>query len=198
MSAKNVVRASVVQTCSAAYSLSETLDKLDKFTRMAAQEGAQLAVFPEALYVSHPPLSSLVRSSIPISVGGYPKHSTFGCVVGDRKPDGRDEFVRYHAAAIEVPGSDAVSRMEAISKETNIFLVVGVIERDLGTLYCTVVFVDPVQGYVAKHRKLVPTAMERLIWGQGRSTTLPVHEAKFVQRDEGQAVKAKLSSTICW
>lgn len=49
MSKRNVVRASVVQTCTAAYSLPRTLDKLDKYTRIAAQEGAQLAVFPEAL-----------------------------------------------------------------------------------------------------------------------------------------------------
>lgn len=86
--------------------------------------------------------------------------------------------------------------MEFISKETNAFLVVGVIERDLGTLYCTVVFVDPGQGYVAKHRKLVPTAMERLIWGQGDATTLPVHDTSF--KIEGQSVKAKVASTICW
>ena len=52
MGNKNVVRAAVVQTCSAAYSLPDTLDKLDKFTREAARDGAQLAVFPEALSVS--------------------------------------------------------------------------------------------------------------------------------------------------
>jgi predicted amidohydrolase len=92
--------------------------------------------------------------------------STFGAVVGERSAAGRDEFVRYHAAAIEVPSSPAVARLEAIAKETNIFLVVGVIERDNGTLYCTAVFVSP-QGYVGKHRKLMPTASERLIWGQG-------------------------------
>ena len=86
--------------------------------------------------------------------------------MGDRAPEGRDEFVRYHAAAIEVPGSPAISRIETVSKETGVFLVVGVIERDLGTLYCTAVFVDPKQGYVTKHRKLIPTGMERIIWGK--------------------------------
>ena len=49
MTAKNVLRAAVVQTCSAAFSLPETLDKLDHYTRLAQQQGAQLAVFPEAL-----------------------------------------------------------------------------------------------------------------------------------------------------
>ncbi|KAJ3553024.1 hypothetical protein NM688_g3842 [Phlebia brevispora] len=164
-----------------AYSLPETLDKLDQYTRQAQQEGAQLAVFPEAF------------------IGGYPKFSLFGVVVGDRTPEGRDEFVRYHSAAIEVPGSLAVSRIEAISKETGVFLVVGVIERDQGTLYCTAVFVDPVQGYVAKHRKLVPTAMERVIWGQGGSTTLPVFEVSFASKQEdNSSLHAKISATICW
>ena len=89
--------------------------------------------------------------------------------------------------------------MEDISKETGVFLIVGVIERDIGTLYCTVVFVDPVLGYVAKHRKLVPTAMERIIWGQGDSSTLPVYEAHFAPKvNGGDSVSAKISATICW
>lgn len=104
--------------------------------------------------------------------------STFGVVVGERSSEGRNEFLRYHAAAIDIP-SPAISRIELISKETGVFLVVGVIERDGGTLYCTAIFVDPEQGYLGKHRKLAPTAMERLIWGQGDGTTLTVLEKNF-------------------
>ncbi|KAH9898122.1 carbon-nitrogen hydrolase [Cubamyces lactineus] len=177
----NTIRASVVQTATAAYSLEATLDKLERLTRLAKErDGTQLAVFPEAF------------------IGGYPKMSTFGLVVGDRKPEGRDEFVRYAKAAIEIP-SPAITRIEQISKETNVFLVVGVIERDNGTLYCTAVFVDPEQGYIAKHRKLVPTAMERTIWGQGDGSTLPVLTKAFESSSApGTTVKAKLSATICW
>lgn len=93
--------------------------------------------------------------------------SNFGVTVGERSASGRDEFVKYHSAAIEIP-SMAISRLETISRETEVFLVVGVIERDQGTLYCTVVFVSPDDGYIGKHRKLMPTAMERVIWGQGK------------------------------
>jgi predicted amidohydrolase len=132
------------------------------------------------------------------SIGGYPKYSLFGVSVGNRSSEGRDEFLRYHSAAIEVPNSDAVSRMERISRESNVFLVVGVIERDVGTLYCTAVFVDPGHGFVGKHRKLMPTALERVIWGQGDATTLPVYETSFASSVEGQGIKAKLSATICW
>ncbi|KAG5634408.1 hypothetical protein H0H81_002081 [Sphagnurus paluster] len=173
-----VIRASVVQTCSARFDLNDTLDKLERLTRLAHdRDGSQLCVFPEAF------------------IGGYPKGSTFGAVVGERAPIGRDEFARYHNAAIEIP-SPAITRVEAVSRETGVFLVVGVIERDGGTLYCTVVFVDPELGYVGKHRKLMPTGVERLIWGQGDGSTLPVLEKEFGVL--GKAVKAKISATICW
>ena len=139
---------------------------------------------------------ALIDSDDLPSIGGYPKMSTFGIVVGDRRPEGRDEFLRYAQAAIEIPSS-AITRIEQISKETNVFIVVGVIERDNGTLYCTAVFIDPEQGYVAKHRKLVPTAMERTIWGQGDGTTLPVLTKTF-EGTQGPPVKTKISATICW
>lgn len=133
------------------------------------------------------------------SIGGYPKFSTFSVVMGDRKPEGRDEYLRYWNAAITVPHSDAISRIETISRDTGVFLVVGVIEKDIGTLYCTIVFVDPVRGYLTKHRKLLPTAMERLVWGQGDATTLPVPEVSFASTEnDGNTVKAKVSATICW
>ncbi|KAG5221625.1 Nitrilase [Salix suchowensis] len=153
-----MIKASVVQACTVGYSLSNTLDKLEHF----------LVVFPEAF------------------IGGYPKMSTFGAVVGDRSPEGREEFLRYYNAAID-----------SVSKELGVFIVVGVIERDGGTLYCTVLFISPQDGFVGKHRKLMPTASERLIWGFGDGSTLPVVEAKFNDTLGAQA-SAKLSATICW
>lgn len=55
---KNTIRASVVQTCTAQYSLADTLEKLEHYARLAAQDGAQLAVFPEALSVCLAPLDA--------------------------------------------------------------------------------------------------------------------------------------------
>lgn len=80
--------------------------------------------------------------------------STFGTVVGARSGEGREEFLRYHSSAIGIP-SPATEKLEEISKEKKLFLVVGIIEKEGGTLYCTVVFVDPKEGLVAKHRKLM-------------------------------------------
>ncbi|KIJ68545.1 hypothetical protein HYDPIDRAFT_106750 [Hydnomerulius pinastri MD-312] len=177
----NTIRASVVQTCTVSYSLSDTLDKFENLTKLAKErDDSQLVVFPEAF------------------IGGYPKLSTFGCRVGDRTAEGRDEFLRYHKSAIEIP-SPAISRIEAVSKETGVFVVMGIIERDGGTLYCTAIFVDPGQGLIGKHRKLVPTGAERLIWGFGDGTTLPVLDKVFTSSTEpDKAVTTKISATICW
>jgi predicted amidohydrolase len=111
---------------------------------------------------------------------------------GERSPEGREEFLRYHKSAIEIP-SPAITRLESISAETGVFLIVGVIEKDGGTLYCSVVFIDPAQGYVGKHRKLAPTALERVIWGQGDASTLTVVDKLF----KG-AAKASVTASICW
>lgn len=122
--------------------------------------------------------------------------STFGTVVGERSAQGREEFLRYHSAAIEIP-SPAISTIERISRELALFFVVGIIEKDGGTLYCTAIFIDPVDGYLAKHRKLMPTAAERLMWGLGDGSTLPVLEKVFSRNDK-EPVTTKLSATICW
>ncbi|KIJ45626.1 hypothetical protein M422DRAFT_46676 [Sphaerobolus stellatus SS14] len=172
------VRVSVVQACTVAYALSDTLDKLERLTILAKQrDNSQLVVFPEAF------------------IGGYPAKSTFGAIVGGRSAEGRDEFLRYHNAAIAIP-SPAITRLEAVAKNTGVFLVVGVIEKDGGTCYCTVVFIHPQDGYIAKHRKTMPTAAERLVWGFGDGTTLPVLDHSFNNGKE--EVKTKLSAAICW
>ncbi|KAF8606985.1 carbon-nitrogen hydrolase [Ceratobasidium sp. AG-I] len=189
------LKVSVVQTCTAAYSLDDTLDKLERLVRLARErDGSQFCVFPEAF------------------IGGYPRFSSFGAVIGSRTPEGRDEFLRYHSAAIALsPGSPARARIESVARTYGIFLVVGVIEKDdyaasAGTLYCTAVYVDPEQGVVGKHRKLMPTASERIVWGMGDGSTIPVLDYEFTATSEanGQTVqgqlgvKAKIAATICW
>jgi hypothetical protein len=80
----------------------------------------------------------------------------------------------------------------------------GVIERDGGTLYCTMIFVSPEKGLVGKHRKILPTAAERLVWGFGGSDTLPVLDVPFVPVGDKESAagdekaSVKVSATICW
>ncbi len=63
------------------------------------------------------------------------------------------------------------------ARKAGVYLVIGVIERDQetsgGTLYCTVLFFSPEGELLGKHRKLKPTAAERVVWGEGDGSTLP-------------------------
>ncbi len=163
------VRAAVVQAASVGFDRERSLAKLERLVAQAAGEGAQLAVFPEAF------------------ISAYPKGLDFGAVVGNRTDAGRDHFRRYFESAIEVPGPD-VERIAAAAREHSIHLAVGVIERDGGTLYCTVLLFGPEAGYLGKHRKLMPTAAERLVWGFGDGSTLPVVDTPL----------GRVGTVICW
>jgi beta-cyano-L-alanine hydratase/nitrilase len=83
---------------------------------------------------------------------------TFGCTIGERDPSGRDDFLAYAKSAITIPGP-AVTRIEAIARQHDVFIVSGVIEKDGGTLYCSVVWVHPEHGLVGKRRKLYVVAV---------------------------------------
>jgi nitrilase len=163
------LRVAVVQAAPAAFDRECTLEKVRSLTLEASERGAKLAVFPEAF------------------VSAYPRGMTFGAVVGDRTPEGRDWYRRYWESSVDVPGS-AVDQLGAIAAEAGTHLVIGVIERDGGTLYCTVLFFAPNGDYLGKHRKLVPTASERLVWGQGDGSTMPVFDTAI----------GKLGAAICW
>ncbi|KAL4182981.1 hypothetical protein AMTRI_Chr11g95900 [Amborella trichopoda] len=123
------VRATVVQASTVFYDTPATLDKAERLIADAATYGAQLVVFPEAF------------------IGGYPRGSNFGGAIACRTAKGNEEFRKYHASAVGVPGQ-----------------------------------------YMGKHRKLMPTALERVIWGFGDGSTIPVFETPI----------GKLGSLICW
>ena len=120
-------------------------------------------------------------------LGGYPKGEGFGTLLGYRQQEGREAYARYFAEAITIPGPE-IEVLADLSNRTGAMLEVGVIERDGSTLYCTQVYLDPEQGYIGKHRKLMPTGTERLIWGQGDGSTLFVAETEI----------GKIGGAICW
>jgi nitrilase len=159
--------AAVVQAGSIAFDTPATITKLADLTSDARSLGTDLVVFPEAF------------------VGGYPKGHDFGAVVGERTEEGRDWYRRYFDAAITVPGPE----LDRIAKASRgVHLVVGVIEREHGTLYCSVVFLGPQGELLGLHRKLMPTAAERLIWGFGDGSTMPVIETPV----------GRIGAAICW
>jgi nitrilase len=154
------VRAAVVQASSIPFDSDACVEKAVRLTADAAAKGARVVVFPEAF------------------VGGYPKGLSYGLVVGARDPVGRKEFRIYLDAAIEVPGPQTVRLGEAAAAH-GVYLVIGVIERELGTCYCTVLFFTPDGALAGKHRKLMPTALERMIWGFGDGSTLTAIDSPY-------------------
>lgn len=112
-------------------------------------------------------------------IGGYPRGQNFGCVVGGRTEAGRDEFARYFDSAVDlgdtvgggggagdrwvkrevdIAGDGTREELERIAAETGVFIVVGIIERAGGSLYCAVVYVCPREGIIGKRRKVMPVS----------------------------------------
>lgn len=159
----------VVQAAPVLFDRKRTLKKVDALATEAARKGARLVVFPEAF------------------VSAYPRGLNFGAVVGSRTDEGREQFRRYWESSVDVPGP-AVDGLGRTAKKCDIYLVIGVIERERGTLYCTVLFFAPDGSYLGKHRKIMPTASERLVWGFGDGSTMPVFDTPL----------GKIGAVICW
>ena len=163
------VRVAVVQAAPVGFDLEKTLEKTRALVSEAKATGSQLVVFPEAF------------------VSGYPRGLDFGARVGSRTAEGRELYRRYWESSVEVPGP-ATASLGSAAGAAGVHLVVGVVERDGGTLYCSVLFFAPDGTLLGKHRKLMPTAAERLVWGFGDGSTMPVFDTPL----------GRLGAVICW
>lgn len=163
--------AAVVQAAPVLFDLEKTLEKTAGLVADAAAKGARLILFPEA-YVS-----------------AYPRGLSFGTVVGSRSDEGRDTWLRYWQSSLEAPGP-ATERLGAMAKAANAFLVVGVNEKDTvsGSMYCSMLYFGPDGKYLGKHRKIKPTAQERVIWAEENGSALSSFDT----------VLGKLGGLICW
>ena len=162
-------KVAVIQAASLPQDSVATARKAVTLIQEAATQGAKVMVFPEAY------------------LGGYPKGNTFGAPIGMRKAEGRDAFAQYHNQAIRLDGEE-VRLIAQVAEETDTVVVMGCIEADGGTLYCTVLYFNGSKGFVGKHRKLMPTAGERLIWGFGDGSTMSVIDTEY----------GRIGAVICW
>jgi nitrilase len=163
------LKVAVVQAAPVSFDLQSSLAKVRDLTQDASEKGAKLVVFPEAF------------------LSAYPRGMSFDTVVGRRGPGGREWYRRYWESSVDVPGP-AVDELSDIARENRVQLVIGVIERDGGTLYCTALFFGPDGTFLGKHRKLGPTGAERLVWGRGDGSTMPVYDTAI----------GKVGAAICW
>lgn len=165
----NLKTLSVLQIGSSPEGTENTLKKIVSYEKHIRDAGSDIVVMPEAI------------------LGGYPKGESFGTQLGFRLEAGRETFQKYYDAAIDLTGAE-IDTLCGLSNRTGAAIVAGIIEKSGSTLYCTAIFIDPDKGLVNKHRKLMPTGSERLIWGQGDGSTLPVIETKT----------GKTGAVICW
>lgn len=166
---KDSLNVAVIQDSSVPFNAKMTTKKINHLITEAANNGAEVIVFPEAF------------------LGTYPKGLNFDAPVGNRAPIGREEYLRYYNGSVNLKGPEIASIIENI-QQYNLFVVLGIIENEGGTLYCTALYLDSDRGLIGKHRKLMPTGSERIIWGFGDGSTMEVMETKF----------GKIGAVICW
>jgi len=167
------VRVAVVQAAPVLFNREATVEKACRLALEAGAQGAQVILFPEAF------------------VPAYPRGLTFGTVVGSRSAQGRLTWQAYWSESVEVPGP-ATDALGEAARQANAYMAIGVIERDSryshGSLYCTLLYFNPQGELIGKHRKLKPTAAERLVWGEGDGSTLTVVDTQF----------GRMGGLICW
>ncbi|MHA7101235.1 carbon-nitrogen hydrolase family protein [Roseivirga pacifica] len=164
-----IFKAAVVQAAPVLFDLEATLEKTAGLIEQA--NGAELILFPEAF------------------VSVYPRGLSFGTVVGSRSPEGRELWQRYWDASI-AEGDAACNRLGAMAKAAKAFLAIGVNEKDLvsGTMYCSIFYFGPNGNFLGKHRKIKPTAQERIIWGEDDGSTLSTFDTSL----------GRMGGLICW
>lgn len=161
----------VVQASAVLFDLDKTLKKAERLIVDSAEKGAKLILFPEAF------------------MSGYPRGLGFGTVVGSRTEAGRSLWQRYWDSSI-AEGDEACNRLAEAAKKAQCFLVIGVNEKDnvSGTLYCSIFYFSSKGEFLGKHRKIKPTAQERVIWGEDDGSTLTTFKTEL----------GKIGGLICW
>ena len=164
MPEKRIVRVAAVQIAPDLDTPTGTLDRVLAALDEAAGKGAQFVVFPET-FVPWYPYFSFVRP--PVQSGA--------------------DHIRLYDHAVVVPGPVTEAVAQA-AKRNNMVVVLGVNERDHGSLYNTQLVLDADGSILLKRRKLTPTFHERMIWGQGDGAGLKVVDTRV----------GRVGALACW
>jgi len=165
------IKVCVIQDSPVFFDKEKTIEKVEQLTRKHATNGCQLIVFPESF------------------IPGYPRGFSFGAKIGSRTPEGRQLYLDYYNSSIDLESDDLV-RLEKLSKEEKVYLVIGVTEKQNanGSLYCSMLYISPTDGLLGVHRKIKPTGTERIIWSEADGESLVTFQTKI----------GKLGGLICW
>ena len=162
--AAKTVRAAAVQIAPVLHSRDGTMEKVLSAIARAARAGANLVVFPETLVPYYPYFSFVLP---PVSMG--PEHT------------------RLYEQAVEVP-SPSTDAVAAAAREYGVVVVLGINERDHGSLYNAQLVFDANGTLLLKRRKITPTFHERMVWGQGDAAGLKVVDTAV----------GRIGALACW
>lgn len=161
-------RAAAVQAAPVFLDREGTVEKVCRLTEEAASQGASLVVFPETFIPGYPVWTNAV------SRWNY--------------PPAKRVYARLYANSVDVPGP-VTERLGEAARKAGLYLAIGVHERThSGTLYNTILFFGRDGRLLGKHRKLVPTYHERMVWGYGDGSTLQVLDTEV----------GRLGGLVCW
>lgn len=168
---KNNVMVAAVQASPVFLEKRKTVDKACELIATAGRRGAKLMVFPEAF------------------IPGYP--DWVWVVPGNKKSIYNELYHQLLENAVVVP-DNATRKLCQAAKQSKSFVVMGINERNSeasnASLYNTVLYIDPSGNIIGKHRKLIPTAHERLMWAPGDGSTLSAYDTSI----------GKIGGLICW
>jgi len=146
-----------------------TIEKGCSLIEEAGRHGATLVVFPETWIPGYPIWLNRVNPRF-----GYPLANKV--------------YAQLNKNSVDIPGPETIRLGEA-AKKASVFVAMGLHERiSSGTLYNTILYIGRNGEYLGKHRKLVPTYNERMIWAHGDGSTLGVFDTEI----------GRLGGLICW
>jgi nitrilase len=164
-------RIAAIQACPAYLDREKTVEKACALIAEAGTQGARLAVFPEAF------------------IPGYPIWVWF--MPPGRTADLREAYAQLHANAVTLP-DETTARLAGAARQAGVAVAIGVNERNAeasgSTLFNTLLYIGPDGSILGRHRKLVPTGGERLVWGRGVGSDLEVYSLPF----------ARVGGLLCW
>ncbi len=164
------LRIAVVQDSPVLFDLKRTIEKVEKICIESSSQNIDLILFPEAF------------------ISAYPRGLTFGTVVGSRSDEGRETWNRFYDSSLNLESKEFKDLCQ-IASDTGIFIIIGIVEKvQSGSLYCSILYINRQGKLVGKHRKIKPTAAERIIWGEGDGSDLEVHRTEL----------GNIGGLICW
>ena len=152
--------------------LHETLSALETTTQHAANLGVSLLLFPEAYLGGYPRNCTFGAAVGARKDSGREQFLQYfkGAVdLGDTPAGAGDEWVKRtlplptaadeDGGGVGVRGDGTREFLEKVARETGVFVAVGIVEKAGGSLYCSVVYVEPARGVLGKRRKVMPVSV---------------------------------------